>query len=447
MPEGKEWRYLVAGLLASDFICLMAGLVVAQWLATVPLGEPANRMPVLALLLPLIVVAITLVQGNYDVHNLLGGTQEYAAVFRACTYGLVTLIVIGFALHQALSRGWFLFSWVLITLAMGCARFAIRRIVYRLRTREFFVTRALIVGADADGAAVARQLDGRNSGVRVVGFLDDYAPPGSVVSGGLRVLGTPSALLQLAARTGAREAIVVPQALPWETVRSLMANAAGFTSNLRVHLSAGFDDLLTSGVRLSERNHVTLLTVRKVRLTPFEATFKRTLDYLLAVVLLVVFAPVFAATAVRIRLRGPGQVLDRRLVYGRYGKQFEQLSFRVSAPLRRGFVAKLPGLLNVLRGELSLVGPRPVSLTDTRAPASLKNSFTVRPGLTGPWRQVNDPSEQAVFDLYYIRNYSVWMDLQVLFRRISARLPRPHRDRGGGAKRIEVKGDPVTPAS
>ena len=85
-------------------------------------------------------------------------------------------------------------------------------------------------------------------------------------------------------------------------------------------------------------------------------------------------------------------------------------------------MCKLPGLVNVLRGQLSLVGPRPIAADDHGTSARGTSILSVRPGLTGPWRQVKDVNEQALLDLYYIRSYSVWLDLQVLFRRITSRL-------------------------
>jgi lipopolysaccharide/colanic/teichoic acid biosynthesis glycosyltransferase len=272
--------------------------------------------------------------------------------------------------------------------------------------------------------ALANQLNDGGSGVSIVGFLDVYQPVGAVLSGGLRILGPPTALEQVAAQTGAQEAIIVPQALPWETVQSLMSEAAA-PDGLRVHLSPGFYELLVTNVRLLERNRVPLLTVTKAALTPFETAFKRTLDYLLATALLLAFAPALAFSALWLKAHGSGQVLERRRVRGRYGKPFTQLAFSSTGPLRSDFIRKLPGLFNVLAGQLSLVGPRPGRFDEPGGPAPGLRLVTIRPGLTGPWRQVMDPDEQAILDLYYIRSYSIWLDLHVLFARLKARLRRP----------------------
>jgi lipopolysaccharide/colanic/teichoic acid biosynthesis glycosyltransferase len=282
----------------------------------------------------------------------------------------------------------------------------------------------IVVGADADSVALAKQLHEDGCGVRIVGFLDAYQPTGALLGDGLRILGPPSALRQIAARTGAKEAIIVPQALPWETVQALMAEAAVASNGLRIHLSPGFYELLVTKVRLLEWNRLPLLTVTRATLTPFEAGFKRTLDCVLGAALLIAFAPVLSYWAFWLRVHGSRRVLKRRQVAGWYGRAFAQLAFSPDDGLRSDFIRKLPGLINVLTGQLSLVGPQPRGVNQPMAGEPLY-PLTIRPGLTGPWRQVDDLDEQAILDLYYIRSYSIWLDLQVLYTRLKAHLRRP----------------------
>jgi lipopolysaccharide/colanic/teichoic acid biosynthesis glycosyltransferase len=429
MHKETQWRLFIAALVLSDLACVCGGALLAGFVRSLP-AFGAHASEPLGTLIPMLplVTLIFLTQGLYAPENLLGGTREYGAVFRACAYSLVGFVLLGFAVHRQVSREWLGLSWIFATALVGSARFVLRRIAYRLRRRGYFTRRALVVGADADSVAVAAQLRVLGSGVEVVGFLDDYAPAGSPVLDGLKILGTPAALLPVAERLKAKEAIVVPQALPWETLHSLMTEAATASNGLRVHVSAGFYNLLTTGVRLSEQNHVPLLTVNRARLTLFESLFKGILDYVLAAAFVVVFAPAMLRTALRLRRDG-GRIIERRWVVGKGAKAFEQLSFRPSPTIGSEFVRKLPGLVNVFRAELSLVGPRPVSQREVAASGSTR-MLTVRPGLTGPWRQADDPAEQAVLDLYYIRSYTVWLDLQVLFGRLKfhlrrRRAPRP----------------------
>jgi len=159
-----------------------------------------------------------------------------------------------------------------------------------------------------------------------------------------------------------------------------------------------------------------------VHLTRFEELVKSILDYVLATALLVIFAPAWLFVIVRLLLAGSPQVFLRHRVLGRYGRAFDQFTFPPG--LRSEFLRKLPGLLNVLRGELSLVGPRPIGGRERQPPGPRLAMLTIRPGLTGPWRQTEGSAEQALLDLYYIRSYSIWLDLHVLFGRVAFRIGR-----------------------
>jgi lipopolysaccharide/colanic/teichoic acid biosynthesis glycosyltransferase len=109
-------------------------------------------------------------------------------------------------------------------------------------------------------------------------------------------------------------------------------------------------------------------------------------------------------------------------VVGLTGAPFDLLTFRSSAPFASSVIRKVPGLLNVLAGHLSVIGPRPLSTES--APSQLVVRPTIRPGLTGPWAEVEDPTEQSLLDLYYVRSYSLWLDIHVFVWRCVSRLLR-----------------------
>jgi lipopolysaccharide/colanic/teichoic acid biosynthesis glycosyltransferase len=425
LPKDRAWRLLLAGLVLGDSICVVTAFFVAAAVSVrPPVTDPASQhyLLLIAVMVPIFLVMFSTL-GLYSPFHLLGGSGEYARVLRACAYGIVLLVLISFAVHHQVSRQWTVLSCVLASTLVGLERFLVRRLAYRFRRRGYFTSRAIVVGADAQAVAVAEQLSRPGSGIEVLGVLDDYAAPGSVVGGRLKVLGTPAALTQVAARIGADEAIIVAQALPWETLQELLAKAASASNGLRVHLSAGYYDLLTTGVHLSQRNNVPLLTIEEVALTPPEAVFKRTFDCLLAGILLLLLSPAIALRLLQVRARGKEQMLERQPVLDRNGNAFELLSFGSSLGVKSDLFRKSPGLINVLAGQLSVVGPKPVPAGGPES--SRPRAVRVRPGLTGLWRQVDDPTEQEVLDLYYVRSYSVWVDLHVLFTRLKARLVWP----------------------
>jgi lipopolysaccharide/colanic/teichoic acid biosynthesis glycosyltransferase len=221
-----------------------------------------------------------------------------------------------------------------------------------------------------------------------------------------------------------------------------------------LRLSSGLYELLTTRVTVQHFGTLPLLRLDKIRLAPVEALLKATLDYALTTALLILLAPVLLAIAVLIRLDSPGPVLYRRRVLGGAQAPFDAFKFRtmhvdghallaahpdalavlkanhklqddprvtrIGRWLRRASLDELPQLFNVMRAEMSLVGPRmitPEELEKYGRPGI--NLHTVKPGITGLW-QVSGRSdlsyeERVRLDMYYVRNYSIWMDLQILF--------------------------------
>src|SRR5947207_977630 len=424
MPEGRrDWGWLTVTLVASD----LGAVLLAFWLAAVLVWRTGvginggNDSDWLVLAMVPVLGLIFVAQGLYEPANLLVGAREFAGVFRASTYGLLAITVITFVFRWPLSRTWTVASWALMTGLVIAARFLVRRIAAAVRQRGRLTERVVVVGADEDSIALAEQVNQPGSGMRVVGILDDYMPTGTELPGGLRVVGPSASLLQTTSRLQVQDAIVAPHALPWETLRELMVVSATRANGLRVHLSAGFYDLLTAGVRFSERNHVPLLTLRKARLSAVERAIKGVLDVGLAAILVVALAPVVGLMAVCQWRAGSTLSIDREQVLGRNLVTFDLLRFRSSSPFQSDFLRKLPGLLNVLRGQLSLVGPRPMSEEEAKTRGGMPLT-TIQPGLTGPWRQAADPAEQATLDLYYVRSYSVWLDVAVLYERAMFRL-------------------------
>jgi lipopolysaccharide/colanic/teichoic acid biosynthesis glycosyltransferase len=196
----------------------------------------------------------------------------------------------------------------------------------------------------------------------------------------------------------------------------------------------------------------TLVTVPR-RSTPSPAA-KRTLDLVVASLMMVVALPLMGAIAVAIRLESPGPILFRQQRTGRDGRRFAMLKFRtmvanaeelksglahlnvlpppdfkipddprttrVGRLLRETSLDELPQLFNVLRGEMSLVGPRPTSLRVDQYDLWHSTRLEVAPGLTGLWqihgRNTTSFDERLRLDIAYIDQRSVWMDLRILAR-------------------------------
>jgi lipopolysaccharide/colanic/teichoic acid biosynthesis glycosyltransferase len=246
----------------------------------------------------------------------------------------------------------------------------------------------------------------------------------------------------------------VPDALAWESFQEVMGRAASRLDGLEVKVSPSFNEILTTGVKVDSTNFIPLFSVERVRITGLDAVLKNLLDYGLSLVLLVLLAPLMAVIALALRWTQESAtsrpreapILDRHLVQGLGGRSFLTLKFRTGSvgSIRRNLLEplpaklagqgtkhdrlnsllyrtgldKLPQLFNVVRGQMSLVGPRTISdeSGDLYGPW-LPGVLTVKPGMTGPWAVYDVPSldDEIRSAMYYIRNWTIWIDLQVLF--------------------------------
>lgn len=454
----REQSALIASLVLLDGLVISLALALAYYLriasGLLPYygsPNPGAYVRTILLFMPVWFLICALFR-LYDLDYLLGGPQEYAHVVKACTFGIVGLIVLSFwERGDLLSRGWLLVSWALSVILVVGARFIFRRVIFRLRRRGLFISRTLVVGANAQAKAIAQQLDGREgSGIEIVGFLDDYLPPDSRVMDNLKVLGSPTELPRLAEETGVKQLILVPSALAWESFQETIQSTNSTLANFDIKLSPGFYEMLTTGVKVTHKAFVPLLTVEGARITGIDALLKGLLDYGLAILLLTLSAPLISLIALAIALVDGRPILERHRVYGFRGRIFDTVKFRTGllGTMRRSLVHpvlgelgdnpghsssglglflyragldKLPQLLNVLVGQMSLVGPRTISVgSEDRYGQWLPNLLTVKPGMTGPWAIASCPrlEDEIRLTIYYIRNWTIWLDFQVIFQTV-----------------------------
>jgi lipopolysaccharide/colanic/teichoic acid biosynthesis glycosyltransferase len=369
--------------------------------------------------------------GLYSWDNLLGGVREYTRTANSCTYGIVGTMLFSFALGglPVISRFWLVAFWILSILFVCLGRFACRRAVYALRRRGQFIARVLIAGASRHSTAIARQLcESRQSGFDIAGFLDDYLPVGAEVEPGLRVLGRPQQAARVMAQSGARELIVVPSALAWDSQRELLELAASNDHNVTVHVAPGFYDLVAFGVRPTIIANVPLASLDRNWISGLDGALKVLLDYLVAVPLLLVLGPPTLLLTLA-RRRRVGRPIEQWPIFGQHGRVLNLRAFdqSISSSL---LIRGVPSLPLVLTRKLSLVGPRPIEARPGRGVHGHRALLlSVKPGLTGPWRLVDgdDVATAAAADAFYVRNYSIWLDLQVLFQTARRLLISPLR--------------------
>ena len=462
------WKLYTAGLVFSDILAIGFAFWSA-FLIRFNISLPFFQIEVvsspdfyfrLSLITILVWLGVFIIVGVYRRDNLLGGTEEYALVLRSVSMGMLLLVIAGFLEPTfVLARGWLLLAWGMATFMVNAGRFSLRRVVYRMRRHGYFLSPAILVGANDEGQLLAEQLwNWGTSGLHLVGMVDDSLPKGASIYKHISVLGGLEDLDEIVHQYGIEEIIIATSALPREQVLPIFKRY-GFSERVNLCLSSGLFEIITTGLQVKEVAYVPLVRVDKVRLTGMDRALKLALDYGLTIPGLVLISPLLLLIAVAVKLESPGPVLYRRRVMGINGCQFDAFKFRtmhvngdgilsqhpekkfelenthkihddprvtsMGRFLRKYSFDELPQLFNVLRHEMALVGPRMISPPEMEQYGRWgMNLLTVRPGITGLWQTSgrSDVSyeERVRLDMNYIRNWTIWLDLQLLFRTIPA---------------------------
>ncbi|MGE3268781.1 MAG: sugar transferase [Chloroflexota bacterium] len=458
------WRLMLSGLVGLDTLALFVTFVLAYVIrfhlahTIFKVGEenPAFYTQIMLWAMPAWLALFALYR-LYDRRFIFVGAQEYGRVFSSCTAAALGIIVISFFYEMpSIARGWLVLVW-LLSIALVCSeRFVVRRIVRRLYARGHLTTPAIIIGTNEEGRALADQLlHDPHSGMHLRGFVSTSAA--EEVDGlpsRLPMLGTLDDLPGLLSPWHAADVVIATTALSRDQLLDLYRRF-GHDPRIELRLSSGLYEFRTTGVRVQEFSAVPLMTLERVRITGADAVLKSLLDYSVAWLGLIALLPCLILIAILLRLESPGPILYRRRVLGRGGSQFDAFKFRtmvadrrsrqaaitfpdrrsvnkrehdpritrIGRLLRRTSLDELPQLLNVIRGEMSLVGPRMISPGEANLYGKWQfNLLTVKPGITGPWqtqgRGTLSYEERVRLSMEYIRNYSIWRDLEILLRTV-----------------------------
>ncbi|MFC1922873.1 sugar transferase [Chloroflexota bacterium] len=473
VPRHIQWRLYQASLVIVDLMMLGLAFRLAYYfrfeLSISLFYQNINPnidfyQLVITILIPVMLI-IFLFLGLYDRQKLLGGTKEYSMIFNGTTIGIMLVIAAGFLDPNFIfARGWLLLAWFFAFLFGAIGRFTIRRVVYALRQRGYYLSSAVIVGANNEGLSLAEQLTGwRASGFHIMGFIDKKLSAGTQVLRNLYVLGTVDQLDELIEKYEIEELILASSAISSRDRMLEIFQKYGISSDINVRMSSGLYEIITTGLTVKEFAYVPLVGVNKVRLTGVDEVLKFFLDILITIPALILLAPIMLAISLVIHLETQGSIIHRRRVMGMHGQQFDAYKFRtmhengddllvdhpelreelarnfklradprvtvVGQFLRKTSLDELPQLFNVLKREMSLVGPRIITPAEVEKYEKWDiNLMTVRPGLTGLW-QVSGRSdvtydERVRLDMHYIRNWSIWLDIQLIFQTIPAVLRR-----------------------
>jgi exopolysaccharide biosynthesis polyprenyl glycosylphosphotransferase len=407
-------------------------------------------------------LAIMSGQRLYNVRFIGRRIDEIRRIVNATFLGTMTVALAGYFAGIDVPRTRILVLFGVVTVLVSVEREVARRIFGALRERGKLVRNVVIAGANPEGRELAAMLrTDRWLGYRVLGFVDDDPATDAEPVPGVPLLGTVAEAAEILRSRPGASVIVAASAIESSTTNRLARDL--LDRGVHVELSSTLRDIASQRLVVRPLGRFPVVYVEPVQRDGWRRTAKRSFDLVLAAAALILTSPIMLVAMLAIRVDSPGPVLFRQVRVGRNGRPFQVLKLRtmvqdaearreklleaneadgplfkmkddpritrVGRFLRKSSIDELPQLWNVVRGEMSLVGPRPALPHETEAwDPLLTQRLRVTPGITGMW-QVNGRSESSFedytrLDLYYVDNWSLLIDLAILAKTVPVVLLR-----------------------
>ena len=442
----------------ADLGCAAVGVFAAAFLR---FGHDVTRTYVaLSLALPLLWLGALWLAGAYDVRFIGIGSDEFRKILSAGVSLIAVVAIFSYAVNTELSRGYLLIALPCITLFNLITRYAMRKQLHRVRTSGGCMHSVVAVGHESAVAGLITELRREPyHGLTVVATC--LAQPSKFAEvAGVPVCGGLDDVVDAVRSFGANTvAVLACPEMDGIKLRGLAWELEKTGTDLCV--SPALLDVAGPRTTIRPAAGLTLLHVDHPQLAGARLVLKGLFDRCAAAVILILLAPLFAVLSAAIRLSDRGPALFTQVRVGKDGRMFRIYKFRtmvvdaeqrrmhllvsndtdgvlfklrrdprvtaVGMHLRRWSIDELPQLINVLLGDMSLVGPRPALPDETAQYAEhVRRRLVVKPGLTGLW-QVNGRSdlswdESVRLDLRYVENWSFVLDLQIMWKTISVLL-------------------------
>jgi exopolysaccharide biosynthesis polyprenyl glycosylphosphotransferase len=447
----RQYRSHYSWMALTDTLAVFTAMLLAYQLRFDRI-VPTLDFWLLLLTIPLITPVVYLLMRLYRVHQY-STAEEFRRIIVAISLIITVTVMISFWTKASFSRLWMLLSLVLgLALALLSRRLWHHQ-VRRLRRAGGLTFRTLIVGANSEAEQLAATMQNREYGFLPIGF----------VAGGMdamrlddqEVVGSVDHLRELIRQTKADCLFVASSAVTSDDVRQIMK--ARRLEDVEVRFTANLPTVLSSRLAPQTIGRVMTLSVNELQLTRTQAAAKRACDVAISVAGLLLLSPLLFGVALAIKLTSRGPVIFRQERIGLRGRPFTLLKFRTMVAgadlmleklrdqneadgplfklrkdprvtrlgriLRRYSIDELPQLINVVKGEMSLVGPRPPLAEEVALYSDWQlDRLEVRPGITGLW-QVSGRSdlsfeEYVRLDLFYVENWSIAYDLYILSKTI-----------------------------
>ncbi|MCU0332186.1 MAG: sugar transferase [Ignavibacteriaceae bacterium] len=402
--------------------------------------------------------------GLYRINILTTRASHLSNFLKSLYYGALNIVILSLLLGQdgMIESRFIIFVFLLIVIpSFYVLRIELMRFLFIKLSMTSFKRNVLILGDGKAGRLLASKLMFENPiGLDIIGFIDDTKNVGDEIVSGKKVIGHFNHIKEIIEQDSIDELIIAEDKIEEEELLSLIDNCKKFNVNLKV-TSELFDVV---GEKMATEKYVNIPVIDVSTHYNNKLTYaaKRVMDIFLSVVALIFIAPLMIFIAALIKLSSPGPIFFKQKRVGFYGREFEIYKFRsmkviegedeerklqmlkflkdksgkiktkvvndsritwIGKIIRKTSLDELPQLLNVIKGDMSLVGPRPcLPYEYEHYPEWQKRRVNVLPGCTGVWqvwgRSTTSYKDSVILDLYYINNMSPWFDLQLLFQTI-----------------------------
>ena len=460
--RGRRRMVLRGMRLASDAIAVAFAMLAAggvEAILGVDVVAGAHTLGLAAIAFPVTLVSFAHYR-LYDVRRVAGRLEEFRRTVQAVVVSALVVSAVAFFGDVLIRRGVVLLAAGIGVPILVIEREIFRRILQRLHERGRLLRKVVVIGDNEEAEALAAYL-AQNlwHGLAVVGTIP--VRPADGKSGAAALNRFVEHAVRSARRTGAAGVLVATTSVDTDTTNRLARRLT--EAGLEVELTSALCDIDAHRLTVSPLGRYPMVHIAPVRRRGWRAGAKRLLDLAVALTLLLVVAPFLAVISVMIRRDSEGRVLFRQQRVGRDGVPFDVLKFRtmvvnaeellvdlrdqneadgplfklkndpritrIGAVLRKLSLDEVPQLWNVVRGEMSLVGPRPALPSEVESwDESVHDRLHAKPGITGMW-QVNGRSNAAFddyvrLDLYYVDNWSLLTDLAILAKTLPVVLLR-----------------------
>ncbi len=387
--------------------------------------------------------------GAYAPKRTVRRRFEIFDIIKANTIGIIALIILLFMILREfyVSRSVMAFFYVFNILITSCFRIALRKGLRTIRKKGYNLKHILLVGySRAAEEYIDRLADNPQWGYVAMGILDNNIPAGTMYKG-VKVLGTLGNLDIILPENKLDEIAITLPLQDYDNLESIVSVCE--KSGVHTKFIPDYNSLFPSRPYTEDLMGLPVINIRYVPLSNTgNMIIKRAMDIVGSLVGIIITSPIMLISAILVKISSPGPIIFRQERVGLHNKPFRMYKFRsmelqqpgeekkawtvrndprvtkVGKFLRKTSIDELPQLFNILKGDMSLVGPRPerplfVEKFKEEIPRYMVK-HQVRPGLTG-WAQVNglrgDTSirKRIEYDIYYIENWTVWFDIKIIF--------------------------------